>query len=48
MQQKDTLERDGLLYFIGDVKNGMVRQTAVATGDGIRAAMAIVEHSRKK
>jgi len=35
------LEQEGLLYVIGDVKNGMVRQTSVATGDGIRAAMAI-------
>jgi thioredoxin reductase len=37
------LEQQGRLYVIGDVKNGMVRQTSVATGDGIRAAMAIVE-----
>jgi len=37
------LEQQGLLYVIGDVKNGMVRQASVATGDGIRAAMAIVE-----
>lgn len=38
------LEQQGLLYIIGDVKNGMVRQASVATGDGIRAAMAIVEY----
>lgn len=38
-----TYEQEGLLYVIGDVKNGMVRQTSVATGDGIKAAMAIVE-----
>ncbi len=38
---QDQLEHDGLLYVIGDVKNGMVRQTSVAAGDGIRAAMAI-------
>ena len=37
------LEQNGMLYVIGDVKNGMVRQTAVAAGDGIRAAMAIRE-----
>lgn len=39
--KQDQLEHDGLLYVIGDVKNGMVRQTSVAAGDGIRAAMAI-------
>jgi len=37
------LEQQGLLYIIGDVKNGKVRQVSVATGDGIRAAMAIRE-----
>jgi thioredoxin reductase (NADPH) len=40
---KEQLEQDGLLYVIGDVKNGMVRQTSVAIGDGIKAAMAIKE-----
>jgi len=35
------LEQDGRLYVIGDVKNGMVRQTSVAIGDGVKAAMAI-------
>jgi len=33
-----TLER---LHFIGDVKNGRFRQTAIAVGDGIRVAMEI-------
>jgi len=37
----EKLEQEGLLYVIGDVKNGMVRQTSVAIGDGIKAAMAI-------
>lgn len=29
------------LYFIGDVKNGLFRQAAIAAGDGLRAAMEI-------
>ncbi len=39
--KREQLEQDGILYVIGDVKNGMHRQTTVATGDGVRAAMAI-------
>jgi thioredoxin reductase len=42
-EMQSGLEQQGILYVIGDVKNGMVRQTSVATGDGIKAAMAIVE-----
>jgi len=38
--------REGLveakrLYFVGDVKNGDFRQTAISVGDGLRAAMEI-------
>lgn len=42
-ENSQQLEQQGLLYIIGDVKNGKVRQVSVATGDGIRAAMAIRE-----
>jgi len=36
------------LYFCGDVINGTCRQTAIAVGDGIRAAMEICNRSRPK
>jgi thioredoxin reductase (NADPH) len=36
------LEESGLLYQIGDVHNGLFRQTAIAVGDGIKAAMRII------
>jgi len=32
---------DGKLYFVGDVHNGLYRQTAIAAGEGLRAAMQI-------
>jgi len=37
----DRLAQAGLIYFIGDVRNGSFRQTAIAVGDGIMAAMKI-------
>jgi thioredoxin reductase len=35
------LVESGRLYFIGDVKNELHRQVAIAAGDGLRAAMQI-------
>jgi thioredoxin reductase (NADPH) len=37
------LTEQKLLYWIGDVQNGRYRQTAIAVGDGIRAAMQIYQ-----
>ena len=39
--QQSELERSGRLYFVGDVKNENFRQTAIAVGDAIKAAMKI-------
>ena len=39
----ETLKQSRRLFMIGDVKNNLYRQTAIATGDGIRAAMEIYE-----
>jgi len=36
------------LFFIGDVKNGYYRQTAIAVGDGLRAAMQIYAQITQK
>jgi thioredoxin reductase len=41
------LEEDGNLYIIGDVKNGKFRQTAIAVGEGIMAAMKIYRYLKE-
>jgi thioredoxin reductase len=40
------LEKEGRLYFIGDVTRGLYRQTAIAVGDGIRTAMTISDRQK--
>jgi thioredoxin reductase len=41
------LENSGKLYFVGDVVNGLFRQTAIAVGDGILAAMKIYKYLKE-
>jgi thioredoxin reductase len=41
--QREPLMHKNLLYMIGDAVNGSCRQTAIAVGDGIKAAMKIYQ-----
>ena len=46
-REKELMGRE-ILYFIGDVRNGIYRQTAIAAGDGLRAAMQIDQFFKEK
>lgn len=48
LESQGRLCEEGLLYFVGDVKRGERRQTAIAVGDGVKAAMDICEKLRVK
>ena len=45
-EQQGALFDRGQLWLIGDVKNGLLRQTAIAAGDGLKAAMQIYKTLR--
>ena len=45
--QARALEEQGILYMIGDVKNGIFRQTSIAVGEGVLAAMKIYRHLKE-
>lgn len=40
-KQLSRLQADGRLYIVGDLNAGMFRQTSIATGEAVRAAMMI-------
>lgn len=41
LERSSEFENKGILHFVGDIKNGIYRQTAIAIGDGIHAAMRL-------
>jgi thioredoxin reductase len=42
------LQSSGALHFIGDLHNGIYRQTAISVGDGLKAAMKIYKFLREE
>jgi thioredoxin reductase len=47
-QKAIQLESSSELYYVGDVANGLYRQTSIAVGDGTLAAMKIYRHLKEK
>ncbi len=48
LQQAQALEEQGVLYRIGDVKNGLYRQTSIAVGEGVLTAMKIYRQLKEQ
>lgn len=48
IKNMSTLQEQGRLFLIGDMVNGSHRQTAIAVGDGIRAAMTVADLFEKE
>ena len=44
LPEAERLQAEGCLHIVGDIHNGIYRQTAIAVGDGLRAAMKIYQH----
>jgi thioredoxin reductase (NADPH) len=42
--QTSMLEKQGLLYIIGDVRNGIFRQASIAVGEGVLTAMKVYRY----
>jgi thioredoxin reductase len=42
-REETLLVQTGRLHFVGDVRNGIYRQTAIAVGDGLKAAMKVYQ-----
>jgi thioredoxin reductase (NADPH) len=47
IQQIPMLEKQGILYIIGDVKNGIFRQTSIAVGEGVLTAMKVYRYLKE-
>lgn len=46
--EQEKLTAAGKFHLIGDVHNGIYRQTAIAVGDGLRAAMVIYQYLKEQ
>jgi thioredoxin reductase (NADPH) len=47
LQQASRLVEQGVLHIIGDVKNGIFRQTSIAVGEGVLTAMKIYRYLKE-